>query len=245
MIAGQTRSRLTGEAYSRTKPRSSTNAKWAADSGLPVGIVATMVQSRNIESMADPDPRRAVIEHLTQPASGQLPLHREALPGDPPTRPVASVVRGNPFTADPDSIEFLKERAAGDRRLFAVTFDDQFANHWFWLVAAELDDTSWSAHGVAGGSDGPAGQSRESPARSRPWLNLCGQWGTNRFYAGGKLHAAGARLGHVCLTLADGTELRDTADDGVALFISDLPHEPAMVDIYEVDGQLLVRHKVF
>ena len=196
--------------------------------------------------MADPDPRRAVIEHLTQPATGELPSRRAAEPGDLPARPVASISRGNPFTAIPDSIEFLKERGIPDRRLFAVTFDDQSGNNWFWLVAAELDSTGWTAHGVAGGSDGPAGESsRERPARSEPSLNLAGQWGGDRFYAGGEVDAAGALLGRVRLTLADGTALVDDADADVALFVSDRPEQLVTVDIYDVDGHLLASRKAF
>jgi hypothetical protein len=98
---------------------------------------------------------------------------------------VASIGHGNPFTADPVSIKFHKERGSDDRRLFAVSFDDQSRNHWFWLIAAELDEAGWTAHGVAGGSDGPARASYKKPPRSEPWVNLAGQWGADRLYAGG------------------------------------------------------------
>lgn len=75
--------------------------------------------------------------------------------------------------------------------------------------------------------------------------HLAGQWGQDRFYAGGDLHAASARLGHVRLTLADGTELTADAGADIALFISDRPEPPAKVDIYDLDGRLLASHKAF
>lgn len=176
---------------------------------------------------------------LTPSAVGELPIASPSQPGAPCAGPVASFGSGNAFTADPDSIEFHKERGTDDRRLFAVSFDDQASNHWFWLVAAELDETGWMAHGVAGGSNGPARTSGHKPAGSEPWLNLCGQWGADRLYAGGELHVGKARVGLVRLTLVDGTQLTDDGDADVALFVSHRGKQPATVDIFDVDGSLL------
>jgi hypothetical protein len=92
--------------------------------------------------VADPDPRRAVVSHLTQPTAVQLPAHPTHPPGRPATRPTAFSSWGNPFTACVDSIQFLKERGTDDRRLFAVVFDDEAHNHWFWLAAAEFDGSA-------------------------------------------------------------------------------------------------------
>ena len=152
---------------------------------------------------------------------------------------MASVGHGKSFMACAESIQFLKERGTDDRRLFAVEFDDEVRNHWFWLVAAELDDAGWTAHGVAGGSDGPAGLRPRSTARSRPGLNFCGHWGADRFYGGGTLHAGDAVIGEVRLTLADGTQLTDDGEADVALFIGDRGERPTTVDIFDVHGSLL------
>jgi hypothetical protein len=50
---------------------------------------------------------------------------------NPSTGPVASFHRGKSFEADPDSVEFRKERGTEDRRLFAVSFSDGAGNDWF------------------------------------------------------------------------------------------------------------------
>jgi hypothetical protein len=192
---------------------------------------------------ADLDPRTAIIEYLSRPAADQPQADRAARSASQqPGRPVASVTRGNPFTADLATIEFVKERGSDDRRLFAVTFEDVQRNQWFWLAAAERDQTgSWVARGVAGGSDGPRARSAAMSTRSQPWLNLAGSWGQGRIYAGGKIHSAGADIGQLCLTLADGTQLTDDADAGVALFLSDQTGQsPASVDIFDTHGRILV-----
>jgi hypothetical protein len=144
-----------------------------------------------------------------------------------------------PFTARAESIQFPKERGTDDQRLFAVEFDNQAHNRSYWLVAAELADAGWTAHGVAGGCDGPAGRRPRSTTRSRPGLNFCGQWGANRFHGGGTLHAGEAAIREVRLTLADGTQLTDDADADVALFVGDRGERPATVEIFDVRGSLL------
>lgn len=190
--------------------------------------------------MADPDPRQAIIEHLTQPGAAQPPVrHAAPRPGELPSRPISSVVQRNPFTADGAAIQFVKERGIPDHRLYAVTFDDEQHQGWFWLVAAERDrDGRWVAVSVAGGSG-------QSPQRSEPWLNLAGSWGQGRLYAGGEIHPAGASVAEVRLTLADGTQLTDNAQADVALFLSDQVAEPATVEMFDNNGQLLATHAAF
>jgi hypothetical protein len=146
------------------------------------------------------------------------------------------VVHGNLVSADRSTIAFLKARGTGERQLFAVTFDDGSGRSWFSLAAAERDvNGSWVSHGVASGSG-------EMPQRPSPWLNLAGQWGKGRFYAGGRIHAAGATLSKVRLTLEDGTELEDDTDGNVALFVAEQNAAPARVTIYAIDGHVLTTH---
>jgi hypothetical protein len=195
--------------------------------------------------MGHPDPRQAVMAHLTQPTGREALMPEATQEINPSTGPVASFRRGKSFEADPDSIEFRKERGTEDRRLFAVSFTDEAGNDWFWLVAAELDETGWTAHGVAGGTDGPAPGRRPGLTRAAPWLNLCGQWGADRFYAGGELHVGNSRVGLVRVTLADGTQLSDDGDAGVALFVGRRGDPPAVVDIFASNGMLLSSRTAF
>jgi hypothetical protein len=148
-----------------------------------------------------------------------------------------------PFARDPSAILVIRERESGDRRLYAVSFEDFQGNRWFWLIAAERSESGWVAHGVAGGSNGPAprewGTPRPSSAGSGPWLNLCGQWGGDKFYAGGGLDPAGATIGRVQLTLSDGSRLEDDGVADVSLFIGRHGQPPKTVDIYAPDGVLV------
>ncbi len=181
--------------------------------------------------MAESDPRPGIIELLSQPAARRTRTVSPERVG-----PIAAVVHGNPVSADPATIAFLKARGTNQRKLFAVTFDDESGRSWFSLVAAERDaEGSWVAHGVAcAGGD--------IPQRSSPWLNLAGQWGKDRFYAGGQIHTAGAAVAKVRLTLEDGTELEDDAEGNVALFVADHDAAPASVTIYGTDGRRLTSH---
>lgn len=196
--------------------------------------------------MAHRNPHAAVVASLTAP-SGFVP-EPEPVPWTVELVPRATVMSHGSFARDPAAIAVIKERGSGDRRLYAVTFDDFEGNRWFWLVAAELSERGWVAHGVAGGSNGPAkpdrGTPRLSPAGSRPRLNLCGHWGGETFYAGGNLDPAGAEIGRVQLTLDDGSHLEDDGIADVSLFVGRHGEPPRTVGIYAPDGALLSSHNV-
>lgn len=197
--------------------------------------------------MAHRDPYDAVVAELTAPPGFVSAPRGVSGSGDRVHR--AMVMPYGPFARDPAKIEVLKERANGDRRLYAVHFDDLDGNRWFWLVAAVGGEIGWLAHGVAGGSDGQARGTRRtvrpSADRSTPWLNLCGQWGGDTFYAGGQLHSAGASIGRVRLILADGTQLEDDGIADVSLFIGRKGEAPKTVDVYASDGVLLTSHDAY
>jgi hypothetical protein len=154
-----------------------------------------------------------------------------------------------PFARDPATIAIHKQLESDGRRLYAVGFDDAEGNRWFWLVAVERSATGWVAHGVAGGSNGPANRERGTPRASSvgsaPRLNLCGQWGGDTFYAGGRLDAPGAEIGRVQITLNDGSQLEDDGIGDVSLFIGRHGEQPRRVDIYAPDGALLSSRKAF
>jgi hypothetical protein len=197
--------------------------------------------------MAHDEPLAAVIAELTAPSDFELPAAQVF--GDKDQVPRATITSHGPFARDPTSIEVQKQRESDNRRLYAVSFDDLKGNRWFWLVATELGADGWSAHGVAGGSDGPVSRKREtsrpSPAGSAPSLNLCGRWGGDTFYAGGQLDSAGAEIGRVQLTLEDGSQLEDDGVGAVSLFIGHHGEPPTSVEIFAPDGALLSKRKAF
>lgn len=197
--------------------------------------------------MAHRDPHAALVAELTAPP-GFAP-EPEPVSRVEDRVPRAMRMSHGPFARDPAAIAVIKERESGDRRLYAVSFDDLKSNLWFWLVAAKRSEMGWVAHGVAGGSNGPAhrerGTPRPSAASSGPRLNLCGQWGGETFYAGGRLDPAGTEIGRVQLTLNDGGQLEDDGVADVSLFIGRHGQPPRTVDIYAPDGALLSSHNTF
>jgi hypothetical protein len=121
------------------------------------------------------DAREAVIECLVAPAPAQIDPESPGI-GDPETGGWrARVLRGKSYAAKPETIEIINERGDADRRLFATTYVDLDGNGWSYLVAAERSDLGWSAHGVAGGSDGPVEVRTRRSARLR--VDVFGQWG--------------------------------------------------------------------
>jgi hypothetical protein len=80
---------------------------------------------------------------------------------------------------------------------------------------------------------------------SGPWLNLCGQWGGDTFYAGGRLDTAGVQIGRVHLTLNDGSQLEDDGIGDVSLFIGSHGEPPTSIEIYAPNGTLLSSRKAF
>lgn len=211
--------------------------------------VSVLVRRRarwgNIWDVAQRDPHAAVVASLTAPSDFNPEPEPAAWTDD--RVPSARAMSHGPFARDPAAIAVIKQREWVDRRLYAVIFDDFEGNRWFWLVAAERSERGWVAHGVAGGSNGPAERGGEMPrpssVGSRPWLNLCGQWGGETFYAGGSLDPAGAEIGRVQLTLDDGSHLEDDGIGHVSLFIGRHGRPPRTVDIYAPDGVLLSSHQ--
>ncbi len=197
--------------------------------------------------MAYRDPRTAVVAALTAPP--RFTPEPEPVWAADDRAPRATVMRLGPFARDPATVTVLKRRERGDRQLYAMTFVDLNGNDWFWLAAAERSAGGWVAHGVAGGSDGPACPKPVAPrpasAGSGPWLNLCGQWGGHTFYAGGRLDPAGAEIGRVCLTLDDASQLEDDGTGDVSLFIGHHGVPPRRVEIYAPNGALLSSRKAF
>lgn len=167
----------------------------------------------NIWDVAQRDPHAAVVASLTAPSD--FSPEPDPVAGPEGRVPRARVMSHGPYARDPAAIAVIKERESVDRRLYAVTFDDLPGNWWFWLVAAEHTERGWVAHGVAGGSNGPAERERATPrpssVGSRPWLNLCGQWGGETFYAGGALTRLGRRSGTYSSRLMTAANSRTTA----------------------------------
>jgi hypothetical protein len=133
-------------------------------------LLASARAAQQNTDVADRDPYAAVVAELTAPAD--FAPEPEPVPWTDDRVPQARLMSHGPFAGDPAAIAVLKQRDSDDRRLYAVSFDDPRGNRWFWLVAAELGEMGWVAHGVAGGSDGPARRSRARRASRVPSVGL-------------------------------------------------------------------------
>ena len=99
--------------------------------------------------IAHADPWDAIIAELTARAA-ELPPPPIASTN---ARPTPVISRGRPFTARPDSIRCLKQRAIPHRRLYMVSFEDQqpAASQWRWLIGVDQTEAGWITRGGAGG----------------------------------------------------------------------------------------------
>ena len=60
-------------------------------------------------------------------------------------------------------------------------------NGWSYLVAAERSHAGWSAHEVAGASDGPGEATSRRPELTHPTVDRFRQWGPAVLYVGARL----------------------------------------------------------
>lgn len=182
------------------------------------------------------DPRQAIIEALTRPAG------RRQITGHSPSGWRSVKTTDGPFaSADPASIQFLKERASGSHRIYAVTYtDDRGVDHLELVGAVQAADGHWTRSGGAGGSG-------KGPPRDRPWLNFAGWRGPDIFAGGGQVIGTGAeRAKRVELAFDNGTNLGDSVDEGLVLFIKEQTLEiPVTAHILDDQNKILATHAVF
>jgi hypothetical protein len=190
--------------------------------------------------------REAVIELLVAPVAVEIDRDSSGPSESEATGWQARTSPSKPYVARRETIEIIKERGDEDRRLFATTFVDLDGNGWSYLVAAERSDVGWSAHDVAGGSDGPSQQRARRPEPEHPMVDVFGQWGPDILYVGARLR--GDREGAVTairLTLADGAELTEDTIGGLALFVGRHGAQPDTVEVLAADGAVLATQAAF
>jgi hypothetical protein len=160
----------------------------------------------------------------------------------------ARTLPGKPYVAERETIEIIKERGDADRRLFATTFVDLDGNAWSYLVAAERSDVGWSAHDVAGGSDGPSPPRarRPEPEPEQPMVDVFGQWGPNVLYVGARLRGdCEGAVTAIRLTLTDGAEMTEDTIGGLALFVGRHGAQPDTVEVLAADGAVIAAQAAF
>jgi hypothetical protein len=160
---------------------------------------------------------------------------------DPPGSGWRAETATGSMDAQPDSLAFVKMRALGSRRLYAVTFTDTTGRRVFFICHLVLNerDGAWRFEGGAGG-----GSEDGNPRRGFPWVNLGGGGWPSRFYAGGRVvEDDAATVTRVRLRAANGVTLEDTVDNGIALFLTDdTVSPPVRAELLDSAGALVSQH---
>jgi hypothetical protein len=188
------------------------------------------------------DPQQAILDELACPVGRWEP--GATSPGGIQS---GTVRGGRGFQADPSTIRFVKHRESERRHLYFVTFEGPIPQRGpdsrypcSCVFPVERDpDGGWRVRGGAGGAG-------DTPARSKPWVNLGGGGWPDQFYAGGSIDNAGIDIDRVELRFANGLILQDDTAAGVTLFITDQTVEmPATVALLAQAGNELASHPAF
>jgi len=186
--------------------------------------------------MGYPDPKKAIIDRLAAPP-GHLISQSPPSPGG-----LQSSIRGpGGEDADPDTMQFVKERGGPGRQLHYVRFSTRAGDRRRFVVGVvQQQNGQWEVRGCAGGGDG-------DPPRDQPWINF-GAWGWPRFFCGGGtvIGTNSERAARARLLFANGTTLEDAVDAGIVLFMTEAPVRlPATVEILDGSGSVLTTYEAF
>jgi len=186
--------------------------------------------------MSHPDPKQAIIDRLAAPP-GRLISQSTPTAGG-----WQSSTRGpGGEDADPDSVEFVKERGGRGHQLHFVRFRTKAGDQRQFVVGVVQEaDGRWEVRGRAGGGG-------SDPPRGLPWINF-GAWGWPRFFCGGGrvIGKDSERAAQARLRFSDGTTLEDTIDADVVLFMAKDPVRlPATVEIMDETGSVMTTYEAF
>lgn len=171
------------------------------------------------------DPEQMMRDYLAMPSF--VTSSRE----EPPGSGWRAQTAWGGVNARPETIQTLKSRTLGARRLYAVTFEDTRGRRsLFYCHVVQNATGMWRFEGGAGG-----GARDNSPRRGYPWINLGGGGWLARFCAGGVVMEDEARaVVRARLRAANGVTVEDRVENGIALFLTDdvvmLPIETELLD---------------
>lgn len=181
-------------------------------------------------------PKKAIIDHLAAPPGRLISQSHPSSGG------LQSSIRGpGGEDADPDTVQFVKERGGPGRQLHFVHFSSRAGDRRRFVVGVvQQQNGRWEVRGYAGGGDG-------DPPRDHPWINF-GAWGWPRFFCGGGtvIGTNSERAARARLLFADGTTVEDAVDAGIVLFMTEAPVRlPATVEILDGTGSVLTTYEAF
>lgn len=183
--------------------------------------------------MASIGPEQVIRERLS---TLRGPIALQPVPGAAGWRSETSV---GGFNAKLGTIQFVKARSITRRQIHAVTFEDGDGRLMRFVCSVRQDsEGQWYFAGGAGGS------AQGAPTRDHAWVNLAGGGWPKEFYAGGDIVDGGLGVARVRLRAANGTELEDTVEEGVVLFLTDDEVQlPIVAELFDRNGNLVSLHK--
>jgi len=169
--------------------------------------------------MPSPDPEQAVLEWL---ASASFSIAGE----------------GKAPAADLGTVHYLKVRETEDRQCLAIEWHDETGGYWSGILGvSQRPGARWDVDGGGWGS-GPA----PDLGIDEPRAYLAGSW-NDHFCLGSWVYDPTGTVALARLVSGDTVLAEDTVNEGVVVFLGDVPPGPnPMVELYTSEGVLLARH---
>jgi hypothetical protein len=150
------------------------------------------------------------------------------------------------FTADLDSLEFLKEREILGVHFVVLSFDsvDIYPDRGRMSVQGVFRVEVSEQGGWRVSSPFGANPVQDVPKRTRPWVNLAGSGGPRRFFWSGIVHPGGSEIAGVRLSSSSGLQLEDDTEARWVIFFTDQQIEwPVTIELLDPRGALVETHE--
>ena len=192
--------------------------------------------------MTDNDPKQVIIDYLIRPL-GEIQPPSPPPPGYDKSKWKSGESRsGGGLAAKAETIRFLQAREHPHCQLHEVRFEDETGRQDHWVLCVHESTVD---HWRLGGG-GNVSEVEHAPVRDHAWANLAGGWSKELFWAGGRVLDNGLDVVRVRLIAANGVQLEDTVQDGLALFVTDQWVErPVQVELYDRAGMLVATYAQF
>ena len=140
---------------------------------------------------------------------------------------------------DSASIQVLSERRTSDACAVAATVVDADGDRYLVIRMLIHEAGEWRREGGSEGIDRPI------TGRHDPYLPLYA-YANGRFFAGGRVHSIALDVARVRLVWADGYELNEEVENGIALFLGARESlEPGTVEFLDKAGNVVGHHPAF
>ena len=141
--------------------------------------------------------------------------------------------------ADLATLRYIKVKETDDHQCLAIEWHDEAGGYWSGILGlSQSPDARWDVDGGGWGSGPPPDLGIDEPR-----AYLAGGW-NDHFCLGSWVYDPTGTVAFARLVSGDTILAEDTVDDGVIVFLGVGLRGPGpMVELYDSEGQLLVRHE--